>query len=279
MTNNWTLPPLRAGRPADPDLQERRVRAAGVRTGDEPVIERTVGDVRCLIVNDEGSGLTLLYFHGGGYRLGSPVTYIPLAQKIAALCDARIVMPFYRLAPENPFPAALHDAAALYDALVESGPVIVGGDSAGGGLAAALCIVARRAGAMPAAAVLLSPMLDFLATDSSYDANAATDAFFSRQAVEDCAALYLQGADGRDPLISPLYADADAFPPLLILAGGHEVLLGEAVRLANRVALANRRVTLHVAPDMGHVWPILAPLEPASTEAVAAIAEFIRARP
>lgn len=281
MAAAWTLPPLRPGRPASPALEERRARAAGTRTGNEPVAEQEIGGVRCLVVNDSAAadaGPALLYFHGGGYRLGSPVLYIPLVQKIADGSGARVVMPFYRLAPENPFPAGLHDAAAVYRALAQRGPVVVGGDSAGGGLAAALCILARRAGTMPAGAALLSPMLDMLAEDATYDSNAGTDAFFSRQTVADCAALYLQGTDPRDPLVSPLFADPQDFPPLLILAGGHEVLLGEAVRFAARMALGNRRVTLHAAPGMGHVWPVLAPEDPASAEAVAAIAGFLRAR-
>lgn len=278
MAASWNLPPIRPGQPATPELEERRARAAGTRSGDEPVTENDVGGVRCLIINEGGAGPTFLYFHGGGYRLGSPVTYIALARRIADLCDARIVMPFYRLAPEHPFPAGLHDAVAVYEALARDHEVVVGGDSAGGGLAAALCVAAHRAGAMPAGTILLSPMLDLLASDPTYESNAEKDLFFSRQAVADCAALYLQDADPRDPLVSPIFAEPEQFPSMLILAGGHEVLLGEAIRFSTRLALADRRVTLHAAPAMGHVWPVLAPQDAASAEAVAAIADFLRSR-
>ncbi len=274
--DDWGLPPLRAGYAASLELVERRARAAGVRTGDEAVVEREVGGVRCLIVN-EGAARTMLYLHGGGYRMGSPVAYIPYAARIAAAAGMRLVMPFYRLAPEHPFPAGLYDAVAVYRVLADEGAVTVGGDSAGAGLAAALCIVAHEAGAAPAAAVLVSPMLGLEARDATFDSHAAGDTLFSRAAVLDCAALYLQGAPADAPLVSPIHADPAAFPPVLLLIGGSEVLLGDAIAFARKLALADRRVTLHVAPGMGHVWPLLAPGDPASAEAVSAIAAFVDA--
>lgn len=272
----WRLPPLRAGHPAPAELEQRRARAAsGAGEGDRPA-ERSIGGVRCLDVGAASACATILYFHGGGYRMGSPEAWVAYARRLAKQANARIVLPFYRLAPENPFPAALHDAVAVYRALTADRPVIVAGDSAGGGLAAALCIAAQRAGAQPAGAILVSPMLDFKARDASYDANADRDIFFSRQAVLDCAALYLQGHSDEDPLVSPLLGEASAFPPTLVLAGGAEVLLGEAIAFTRRLGLADRRVTLHIAPAMGHVWPMLAPDTAEAEAAVAAIATFVR---
>lgn len=271
---DWSLPPLRAGYAASPELVERRARAAGVRTGDEAAVEREIGGVRCLLVN-EGAARTMLYLHGGGYRMGSPVAYLAYTTRIAVAAGMRLVMPFYRLAPEHPFPAGLHDTVAVYRVLAMAGAVTVGGDSAGAGLAAALCIAAHQAGAAPAAAVLVSPMLDLEARDATFDSHAAGDIFFSRATVLDCAALYLQGAPADAPLVSPLNADPTVFPPVLLLVGGSEVLLGETTAFARKLALADRRVTLHVAPGMGHVWPMLAPGDPASAAAVSAIAVFV----
>jgi len=270
----WRLPALRSGYPADADLGGRRVRAAGGAIG-AGATEREIGGIRCLVI---GAGeRTVLYLHGGGYRMGRPEAWVSYAARLAEASGARFVLPDYRLAPEHPFPAGLHDAVAVYRALAERGPLVVAGDSAGAGLSCALAIAAHGAGAPVAGAVLISPMLDFAARDATYDSNAARDAFFSRQSVIDCGEAYLQGHPADDPLVSPLLADPETLPPMLVLAGGAEVLLGEAIAFATRVALADRRVTLHVAPGMGHVWPMLAPDTPEAADAIAVIGLFARA--
>nr|WP_243855821.1 alpha/beta hydrolase [Sphingobium vermicomposti] len=219
----------------------------------------------------------MIYLHGGGYRLGSPLAYVDYAQRIADAAGRRIILPFYPLAPEHPFPAALHAVVAVYRGLDDRQSVMVAGDSAGGGLAAALCIVAGRAGEPLAGAVLVSPMLDLTARGKSLDRNAARDLMFSKAAVLDSAQLYLQGHDPCDPLVSALEADPADFPPTLVLTGSAELLLDEAVAFAGRLALADRRVTLHVAPGMGHVWPLLAPETDEAWEAISAIAGFVKA--
>ena len=278
---HWALPPLRAGHAADATLLQRRAAVEAMPQGEgiQPD-DRVIGGVRCLVVGpdtaDHSAGGTLLYFHGGGYRMGSPVAWMPYATRLAEAAEAEVILPFYRLAPEHPFPAALHDAVAVYRELADSGPLAVAGDSAGAGLAAALAIVASRAGAAAAGAVLVSPMLDFAARHETYDSRAARDRLFSRQAVQDCAALYLQGHPQDDPLVSPLHADPRDIPPALILIGGEEVLLGEALAFAGKLALADRRVTLHAAPGMGHVWPMMAPDTPEAADAIAAIAAFAK---
>jgi len=151
----WRLPPLRQGRPASADLEQRRTRAASAPPGEAPAGEQTIGGVRCLLVGQESAAATILYFHGGGYRMGSPRAWLAYARRVATAADARLILPFYRLAPEHPFPAALHDAASVYQALTGEGPVVVAGDSAGGGLAAALCIAAHEAGRTPAGVILV----------------------------------------------------------------------------------------------------------------------------
>ncbi|OCC24702.1 hypothetical protein MB02_04280 [Croceicoccus estronivorus] len=272
----WKLPDVREGYPAPDDLLEKR-RMAG---GDAPVpseLVRDIAGVRCLVVAAENPTRRMLYFHGGGYRMGSPVAWVPYATQLARAMEAEVILPFYRLAPEHPFPAALHDAVTVYRELAGEGQVLLGGDSAGGGLAAALSIAASRIGAPPAGTVLVSPMLDFGASDETYDLNGGRDQLFSRQAVEDCAALYLQGHSPEDPLVSPLYVEPQDFPPALILIGGDEVLLGEAIAFARKLAMADRRVTLHVAPGVGHVWPMMAPGTQEADDAIAAVATFAAA--
>ena len=280
MSGGWTLPPRRAGHAADANLAERRVRAGGDPAAAAGLPEAVIGGVRCLVVEPDGGAAAgdILYLHGGGYRLGSPLAYVGYARDLAARSGRRIVLPFYPLAPEQPFPAALHAIAAVFRGLPDPADTVIAGDSAGGGLAAALCILAARAGQRPAGAMLVSPMLDLTGAADSLARNAARDPMFSRAAVLDAAGLYLQGHDPADPLVSPIHADPADFPPLLILTGGAEVLLDEALELARRCALADGRVTLHVAAGMGHVWPLLAPGTPAAAEAMQAMADFARAR-
>ena len=275
----WDLPPLRTGYAADEALVERRARAAGSADAAERAGEAVIGGVRCLVIEPRGCDARgeMIYLHGGGYRLGSPLAYVDYAQRIADAAGRRIILPFYPLAPEHPFPAALHAVVAVYRGLEDRQSVVVAGDSAGGGLAAALCIMAARAGERPAGAVLVSPMLDLTARGESLDRNAERDPMFSKSAVLDSAQLYLQGHDPRDPLVSALEADPANFPPTLVLTGGAEVLLDEAVAFATRLALGDRRVTLHVAPGMGHVWPLLAPETGEAQDAIAAIAGFVKA--
>jgi acetyl esterase/lipase len=274
----WSLPPLRQGHAADPSLEARRERAAGIAPAGAAPAEALIGGVRCLLIDPAGhADGTILYLHGGGYRLGSPVAYIAYARRLASVTARRIVLPFYRLAPEHPFPAALHDAVAVYRALENSEGLVIAGDSAGGGLAAAVAIVAARAGARPEGAILISPMLDLTAMGDSYDRNAARDQLFSRQAVRDSAELYLQGHPAGDPLVSARNADMAAFPPMLLLVGGAEVLLDEAMDFARSLAVADRRFSLHVASGMGHVWPLMAPQSHEATEAFAAMGAFVKA--
>jgi len=276
-TGEWRLPPLREGRPADAALLEKRECAAAAFSGGAPPARETIGGVACLRFAPARRlpSATILYLHGGGYRMGSPIAYSALARRIAEIAQAEVVAPAYRLAPEHPFPAALHDAAAVYRALAARDVPVIAGDSAGGGLAAALALAAADAGQPAAGLVLISPMLDLRATDPSYDSHAASDTLFSRQAVAECADIYLQGHAADDPLVSPLHADPARLPPALILVGGDEVLIGESLALTRRLALANRRVTLHVAPAMGHVWPLLAPQTEAAAAAIGAIAAFV----
>jgi len=221
---------------------------------------------------------TIAYFHGGGYRLGSAAGSTAWGSRLAKATGSRVVVVDYRLAPEIPFPAAVHDAAAVYDALrAESGgAVFAGGDSAGGGLAAALAVACVSAGfAPPDALVLLSPWLDMTCSSDTFESRAATDQLFSKQSATEAASMYLQGHDPEDALVSPLFADLDGFPPSIILAGGHEVLLDDALGFGSRLARAGVSVETHIVRGMQHVWPTLFPDLPESARALQVIAGFV----
>lgn len=277
---DWGLPPERAGSAASENLVQRRAAVASAPVDPGIVFERAeIAGVRSLIFRaQQPDAATMLYFHGGGYRMGAPEPWAAYAGSLRIATGCTIVVPDYRLAPEHPFPAALHDAAAIYAKLSADAPVIIAGDSAGAGLAAGLALAVHRAKApAPQALVLISPMLDLRAGDETYDSRAETDRFFSRANMLDCAEMYLQGHAADDPLASPLYAEAAAFPRTMVMIGGREVLLGEAIRFADKLARGGKTVTLHVAENSGHVWPMLEAGTAAARDALQAMNAFLNA--
>jgi acetyl esterase/lipase len=225
----------------------------------------------------------VLYLHGGAFRIGSLHAYRPFVSQLAAASPFRFLVLDYRLAPEHPFPAAVHDVRDAFRTLLADGTpagrIAVLGDSAGGGLAASLLLAARDAELpQPAAAVLLSPFVDLTCSAGSFERNAATDPFVDlemcRRAVDD----YLQGHDPRDPLASPVFAKGHDLAPLLIHAADTEVLCDDAVRLAQVVARGLGSVRCELWPGLTHVWHAMAPAVPEAREAVAAVVEFLSDR-
>jgi monoterpene epsilon-lactone hydrolase len=283
------LPPLRPGQPASDDLLARRARMPAAWTPEmlEAGIsarDAVIGGVACFICEPlEQSAFpregTILYLHGGGYRMGSPAAWANFGSRLAAATGCRVVVADYRLAPENPFPAGLSDALAVYAALIESdgAPPIVGGDSAGGGLACAVTLAARAAGlAAPRKAVLLSPLVDLTVSSPTYDSR-TTDQFFPKASAMEAAGQYLQGHNAADPLASPLMGDVSGFPETLLFASADECLLGDALAFQAKLADAGIPTETHIVPAMTHVWPVIAPALPQSQAALAAIGRFARA--
>ena len=235
-----------------------------------------IGGVDCMVCEVGGSTGTIAYFHGGGYRLGAPAGWAGFASRLAAASGKRVVVPGYRLAPEHPFPAALHDAVAVYRALLEDGSApFVGGDSAGGGLAAALALACRDLSLTPPArVVLLSPWLD-LTCGAENRAGDPNEMYFPRSAAVDAATLYLQGSDPKEPLASPLFGDLTGYPPTLLLVSSAEYLLDDALAFQAKLSKAGRRVEAEIVPGQPHVWPVLAPDSTEAKRAFARIARFI----
>ncbi len=235
---------------------------------------------------DEGSDdPALLYFHGGGYRLGSATSYRAYGSHLARACSTRVVLVDYRLAPEHPFPAAVDDALAAYRWLLGGGlppgrvaveRVVVGGDSAGGGLAAALALRVRDEGLpLPAGVVCLSPWTDLTNRAGSYTRCGESDALFSKMSADEAAGLYLDGADPANPLASPVRGDWAGLPPLFIQASECEVLVDDATGLADKARGAGVDVELHLYSDMPHVWHMHYPLFPEAVQAVDQVCDFV----
>jgi acetyl esterase/lipase len=225
----------------------------------------------------------LLYLHGGGYVSGSIAVYRSLAARLSLATGARVLVVDYRLAPEHPFPAAIEDAVRAYQWLLglgfEPGRIAIAGDSAGGGLAAATLLSIRDAGlAGPAAAVLMSPMLDLEATGESMTTKAGEDPMVQRTNVLLSAKRYLDGADPRSPLASPLYGDLARLPPVLIQVGTAECLLDDSRRFAARARQAGVRVSIEEWEHMIHVWQLFAPMLDEGRQAIDRIGEFVRER-
>lgn len=228
-----------------------------------------------------GSAGVLLYLHGGAYALGSAAAAAGLAADLARRSGTRAVSIDYRLAPEHPYPAAVHDAAAAYHALLDSGVpashIAVAGESAGAGLAVATLLAARAAELpQPAAAVLLSPWIDLTLSGASITGKAAADPALTADGLRRRAADYVAGASPTDPLISPLFADLTGLPPLLIQVGSSEILLDDATALAARAAAADVAVTLQVTPGVPHVFQGFAAILDEGEAALSRAGSFLR---
>lgn len=225
---------------------------------------------------------TMLYFHGGGYIFGNPGTH---RQYIAHLCHATRTSAFapqYRLAPRYPFPAAVDDAVSAYEGLLDRGvnpsTIIVGGDSAGGGLALALVHRVRADDLpLPGGIVVFSPYADLTHSGFTIGLNAGTD-FLPLSELSGPNDYYAPGFDLESPEISPLFADMAGYPPLLIFAGGREMLLDDAVRLHASARAAGVDATLVVEEDMMHVWPVALTWEPATKQTFETCAKWVSER-
>ena len=225
----------------------------------------------------------VLYLHGGGYVIGSPRSHRHLAAAIGAAARVRVLLPDYRLAPEHPFPAAVDDAVAAYrwlmDQRITPGRIVIAGDSAGGGLTVATLLALRDAGVpLPAAGVCISPWVDLTCSGGSYRTRAEADPIVKGESVGQMATAYLAGKDAKTPLASPLFADLRDLPPLLIQVGDDEVLLDDAVQLAERARKAGVDATLDVWDQMVHVWHWFFPMLDEGQQAIDRIGEFVTAR-
>ncbi|GAA3637049.1 alpha/beta hydrolase [Kineosporia mesophila] len=228
----------------------------------------------------------ILYLHGGGFVAGSPRTSLTMTANLVASTGIPAFSLDYRLAPEHPFPAAVDDTLAAYQALLKTVPlpgggshaqIAVVGDSAGGNLAVTTCLGARAGGLpMPEAVVTFSAGLDFTYSGSSMRTKEGIDPLFTRAKLRAGLAPYVGHADPEHPLLSPaLTADVTGFPPALLQVGTNEVLLDDSVRMAARLRDAGVDVVLDVVADVPHVFQAFAGTLDEADEALQRAARFI----
>ena len=227
------------------------------------------------------SGNVVLYLHGGGYNFGSTANYREFGSRLALSCQARILMPDYRLAPEHPHPAAVEDALACYRWLLEQqvppARLAVAGDSAGGGLTLALLLKLKDEELpQPAAAVCLSPWADLSCTGEAYEQLSEIDPMMTRKVLLGCAERYAAGRDVSDTMLSPVHGDFTGLPPLLIQVGADEILLSDSERVYEAAKNAGVEATLDVLKDLWHVSHLFARVVPEVRPAIADIGNFVR---
>jgi epsilon-lactone hydrolase len=224
----------------------------------------------------------VLYFHGGVYVLGDAFLAADLASQVGRRTQAEVVSVDYRLAPEHPYPAAVDDALAAYQALVDNGiapsDIAFAGESAGGGLAIATLVNARDHGLpLPAAALVMSPYVDLTLAGTTIETKREVDPLLSRELLQARVVDYTSGQDAALDLISPVFADLSGLPPLIIQAGTHEVLLDDAVRLARQAAAADVEVTLDITPRVPHVFQAYHPILDEGAAALDRAGQFLSA--
>jgi epsilon-lactone hydrolase len=251
----------------------RGTRVENLHVGGMPAVMITVREAR--------PDVTVLFLHGGAYVVASFRNYGHFTWRIGRAARARVLAVDYRLAPEHKFPAALEDATAAYHWMLAHGckpeRMLIAGDSAGGGLTLALMLKLRDEGApLPAAAIALSPWTDLALTGASLQTNAERDPMLVASELPHFAQLYVGDSDSRNPYVSPLYGDPRGLPPTLIQAGGDEILLDDAGRMAQKMKDACCRVDYQVWSGMPHVFQLLVPVLPEANAAVEEIGKFVQ---
>lgn len=221
-------------------------------------------DANWIYTDNTTSDKVILQLHGGAYINSledNGIQYQRSAVKYAELSGARILTIDYRVAPENPYPAALEDAVAAYQWLLKkdykAGNIIIVGDSAGGGLTLATTMYLRdHQIELPAALITMS---------------AWTNLNYEKKNIP-----YVGKSSAKDPYISPIYGDYTAFPPVLMQVGGDEKLFNDTAKVAEKAANAGVKVTQTTYDDMFHVFQLMYPVLTEANDAWDEVGQFIK---
>ncbi len=234
---------------------------------------------------DSDPNKRILYFHGGGYVIGSIRGYLPLASHLSKATGASVLLIDYSLSPENIFPAAVDDAKRAYKWMLDNGPegeerykkAFISGDSAGGGLSVATTLAIKDDnGILPNAIMPISPWVEMDPVSQSYEDNKELDPFVSKDGIAWFSSVYVPNENERkNPYASPLYGDFKDFPPMLIQVGTREVLLDDSKKLNEKAKSDGCDVEIQIWDDMVHIFQGFAPYLPEANEALESISKFI----
>jgi len=227
--------------------------------------------------------VTILYFHGGGYAMGSIDSHRHLITHLAIETGSKVLAINYRLAPENPFPSGIEDAVTSYKWLLKQGrkpsKIVICGDSAGAGLTITALITLRDEGIpLPAAGICISPWTDLTASGESVKTHVKKDPLIDPKSLEKWAKMYTDEENFAHHLVSPLHAELKGLPPLLVHVGDAEILLDDSVRFVENARKAGVEVDFEIWKEMIHVWHFYGGLLPEAKQAIKKIAEYIKTK-
>ena len=233
-----------------------------------------------ITVPESEPGYAILFFHGGGFMLGSTADHLGLCIRLARAARAEVFSVDYRLAPEHIFPAAAEDAIAAFRYLQSHGyhphQILPVGISAGGNLVLSLLLSLRDQGVtLPPAAICMSPVVDMMFPGESVIKNQDRDWITpSRLAAQRAA--YLAGHDPQDPLASPVHANFKGLPRLYIQVGTHELLVSDIGKFVDKARWAGVPVQAEIWEGMFHSWQVFAGQLPEGQEAIDHAGAFVR---
>lgn len=236
-----------------------------------------------LVTPDElKTDAVLMYIHGGAYIVGRPAGYHGIGGNYAKMLGARVYMPDYRLAPEHQFPAPIDDTLRAYEWLLEqniaASKIAFAGESAGGAMVVSVMVAAKSKGLpLPAVGSSISPWANLEHTGVSMSNREGLDPLNSKPVLDILARAFLGDTLANHPLASPVFADVTGLPPILVQIGENELMLSDAMRLANHLADNRVRVNLEVWPGMFHAWHFYAGMLAEGQQALESSVRFIEA--
>jgi monoterpene epsilon-lactone hydrolase len=247
------------------------------------IVRTSFGPYQGDLITPEGGDASrlIIYYHGGGFFLFSSQTYRVTTTNLARASGSAVFAPDYRLAPENPAPAAHDDAFGVYEWALERGyasdKIALCGDSAGGNLALATVVRARDAKLpLPASIAVFSPWLDFAEEGASYR-TLADDPILPPSVLDGFKHAYLGDGDRMSSKVTPFYADLNGLPPTLVHVGSCERLRDDSIAIVERMKMAGVKAGLKIFDGMCHGWQIFAPMLEEGMQSTEEVAAFIRA--
>lgn len=231
-------------------------------------------------VEDVNENNIILFFHGGGFTIGSTKDHLDLCGKLSASSSSYVLSVDYRLAPEHKFPAALEDCLISYLWLLKEGinpsNIVLAGISAGGTLVLSMLLYLKEKNIkLPAGAVCMSPAVDMLFQGHSIITNRGKD-WITQKRLDNLRKVYLKGKDPKNPLASPLYGDLRGLPPLLIQVGSHELLLDDIIKFHKKAKSSDVEISFELWKDMFHCFQIFSSSIPEGQKAIERAGEYVK---